>query len=177
MRLHKILLASSIITNFGFAFTPPGFEDDDRARQASRNEFAADQSTLNKLLHEAAAAGQIEAVKDLIKRGAPLDGRDDNTWTPLMKATRGNHFVVVQALLDAGADMNVEIEHCKSCKESYGYYDEDYPPSWRGPRERRAAPPHDCKKYLTAPLLAQREGRHEIAALFKEYKSRCEEIR
>jgi ankyrin repeat protein len=177
MRLHTILLASSTLVQVGFAFVPIGDGDPRKEQQASQNEFAVNQSRLmNNLLHEAAAAGKIETVRDLIERGASINSRDENAWTPLMQATQGNHLAVVKVLLDAGADINAEIGHCKICKDCYGYYDEEYAPSWRGPRRHKTPPTHDCKKYLTAPSLAQRQKHHEIAALFEKYKKgQCEE--
>lgn len=125
-----------------------------------------DQSTMNRLLHVTAAAGKIEAVQYLITKGAAIDGRDEDTWTPLMRATKGNHIAVVKALLDAGADMNICSDYCRVCDPGNG----DYPPNWRGPRERTTPPPHKCRQATSAPLLAKFGRFTEIENLFEKYK-------
>jgi hypothetical protein len=128
-----------------------------------------DQTTMNKLLHLTAAAGKLEAVQHLLKIGAPINGRDEDGLTPLMKATKSNRLAIVKVLLEAGADMNIYSDYCRVCDAAaYG----DYPPNWRGPRERVTPPPHKCRQVTTAPLIAK-FGRHtEIENLFEEYKSR-----
>jgi|GEM_PF-3680450 hypothetical protein len=128
-----------------------------------------DQSTMNKLLHLTAAAGKLQAVQYLITKGAPVNARDEDTWTPLMKATEGNHLAVVKALLDAGADMDAYSDYCRICDAAiYG----DYPPNWRGPTERRTPVPHKCREVTSALELAKSGNHAEIKNLFVEYKSR-----
>jgi hypothetical protein len=56
------------------------------------------------LLARAAAAGQTEAVRQLIARGADLDRRAPDGLSPVQLAVAGGHADVVRALLKAGAD-------------------------------------------------------------------------
>lgn len=127
------------------------------------------QTTMNKLLHLTAAAGKLQAVQYLISKGAPVNARDEDTWTPLMKATKGNHLAVIRELLDAGADIDAYSDYCRICDAAiYG----DYPPNWQGPTERRTPSPHKCRQATTAPLIAKFARNAEIENLFAEYKSR-----
>jgi ankyrin repeat protein len=57
-------------------------------------------------LHMAAYNGHTETVKYLIQQGAKVDCRDDEGKTPLIHACTGPFAKSVQALLDAGADVN-----------------------------------------------------------------------
>ena len=56
-------------------------------------------------LHCAAMAGNLGAIKLLVRRGASLDivGRNPRKMTPLMMATLGGHIDAVAELLEAGA--------------------------------------------------------------------------
>ena len=54
-------------------------------------------------IHFAAAAGQLEVVMLLIKRGCDIELTDRRGWTALFEAIRGGHTKIVTALLDNGA--------------------------------------------------------------------------
>ena len=54
----------------------------------------------------AAEQGQIAEVKQLLKRGAIVDARDNCQWTPFMRAAQKGHLDVVKVLLAAGGDIN-----------------------------------------------------------------------
>ncbi len=56
-------------------------------------------------LHEAALAGNDEALGALLLAGAEVDARDTAGRTPLLDAVRGVHPLTVEALLAAGADV------------------------------------------------------------------------
>lgn len=65
-------------------------------------------------LLQAAAAGDLERVRELIKGGADVNATDDMGWTPLMKACFNDELdrgfpEVVQALIDAGANIEAQI--------------------------------------------------------------------
>ncbi len=65
------------------------------------------------LLH-AAASGDLERVKALIAAKADVDATDELGWTPLMKACFNDEMDrgfpdIVQALIDAGADIEKQI--------------------------------------------------------------------
>jgi ankyrin repeat protein len=69
---------------------------------------AAPSGRLNQSLLSAAEAGNVTAVRSLLKRGASPNSAnsDGNTITALMLAARGGHSSVVRLLLEAGADVN-----------------------------------------------------------------------
>jgi ankyrin repeat protein len=56
--------------------------------------------------HEAAKAGNLEMVKQLVASGADVNARDTNEETPLHKAIWNGHFEVAKYLVDKGADVN-----------------------------------------------------------------------
>ncbi len=59
-------------------------------------------------LHLAAKLGNLEAVQDLLGKGANVNAQNDTGKTPLHWAAREGHKQVVQALLDKGANVNAE---------------------------------------------------------------------
>ncbi len=67
-----------------------------------------DKTQLNKALGKAASLGQVESVKELLKKGADIQWRDPNSYgkTPLVKAILGGRFDVVKVLLESGADIH-----------------------------------------------------------------------
>ena len=56
----------------------------------------------------AARTGRIDAIRELIRAGADLNGRDHgpNGWTPLLHAVHKGELGSVRALIEAGADVN-----------------------------------------------------------------------
>ena len=58
-------------------------------------------------LHDVAAVGDLEALRDRIERGENVDGRGGNGWTPLMRACVRDHLECVEALIDAGAAVDM----------------------------------------------------------------------
>jgi ankyrin repeat protein len=44
----------------------------------------------------------------LIKHGARLNSRDNNGWSPLLRASRFGHLEVARLLLDRGVDVNAK---------------------------------------------------------------------
>lgn len=58
-------------------------------------------------LHRAVIAGDIEAVRELLADGAPVDGRDGRGWTPLMHAASKGYVLPVEMLLGAGASPDI----------------------------------------------------------------------
>jgi ankyrin repeat protein len=65
-------------------------------------------------LHRAAAEGDIERARELIREGAPLDAFDDIGYTPLHHAAKNQHLAIVKLLLDAGASINAREEETNS---------------------------------------------------------------
>lgn len=62
-------------------------------------------------LMEAAEAGQLEAVRWLLDRGARLNLRDREGETALMEAAEEGHTAVVELLLDRGATLDLFDHH------------------------------------------------------------------
>ena len=50
-------------------------------------------------LHKAVESGDIQAVQDLIQKGAKIDARNKLKQTPLHCAAMGNHALIVDLLL------------------------------------------------------------------------------
>ncbi|MGW1191727.1 ankyrin repeat domain-containing protein [Streptomyces sp. NPDC002559] len=61
-------------------------------------------SAADRALLEAARAGDVDAVREAIERGAGLEARDGNDRTPLLLAATGDHVGAARVLVDAGAD-------------------------------------------------------------------------
>ncbi|HEY9319089.1 MAG TPA: ankyrin repeat domain-containing protein [Achromobacter sp.] len=59
-------------------------------------------------LLSAAAQGETARVRELLARGAPLEARDAQGNTPLLRATQGNHAQAARVLIEAGADVNAQ---------------------------------------------------------------------
>ena len=57
-------------------------------------------------LHVASAAGHVDVVRELLRRGAAVGGADKNGDAALHFASSAGHADVARALLDAGADAN-----------------------------------------------------------------------
>jgi ankyrin repeat protein len=57
-------------------------------------------------LADAAARGDIHAVRTLLRSGLSADARGAEGRTPLMWAAMGTHLDIIDALLEAGADVN-----------------------------------------------------------------------
>jgi len=62
--------------------------------------------TLNDDLIEAARWGDLEKVKKLLDRGADVNARDKDGWTPLHWASVHGHLDVIKLLVERGADVN-----------------------------------------------------------------------
>ncbi|MFL6591401.1 MAG: ankyrin repeat domain-containing protein [Luteimonas sp.] len=56
-------------------------------------------------LHEAALAGNLDALDALLAAGADVQARDAHGRTPLLDAARGAHLQVLESLVAAGADV------------------------------------------------------------------------
>jgi ankyrin repeat protein len=59
-------------------------------------------------LMRAALDGNTEGVKELIRRGADVNQRDDNGRTALIFAVINMHYETMKVLLEYGADVNVK---------------------------------------------------------------------
>lgn len=57
-------------------------------------------------LHDAAHAGDVEKVRELLTQGADVDERDERGETPLIKAALAGQTAAAAALIEAGANVS-----------------------------------------------------------------------
>jgi cytohesin len=62
-------------------------------------------------LHSAASAGDAERVRELLKKGADPNAKNERGWTPLHLAAFWGRVDVVKLLLEHGVDPNVQDEN------------------------------------------------------------------
>ncbi len=74
----------------------------------------ADANAQGRLLFEAAARGDVAAVRRLLSAGAPVDFRNSNGETPLLLAVAEDRLDVAVALIEAGADINLQARNLDS---------------------------------------------------------------
>ena len=65
-------------------------------------------------IHDAAALGNIEVVKQHLAAGTDVDARDKLDRTSLHRAAHNGHKEIVQLLIDKGADVNAKDETGKT---------------------------------------------------------------
>ena len=59
-------------------------------------------------LRDAAGRGDAAVVRSLLEQGAPVDARDGQGATALVRAAYGNHVDVAAVLVQAGADVDLQ---------------------------------------------------------------------
>jgi beta-lactamase regulating signal transducer with metallopeptidase domain len=65
---------------------------------------------LDRELYEAAQAGDLPGVREMLEAGANANARIDGDGSPLIGAARSGTILVAQLLLDNGADPNLAVE-------------------------------------------------------------------
>jgi cytohesin len=63
---------------------------------------------LNRTIHEAAKNGDLAGVKNHLARGADVNSKDKDGWTPLHLAVKAGYKDVVELLIAKGADVNAK---------------------------------------------------------------------
>ena len=84
-------------------------EEAERAEKEALLDFIVrgkGEDELGKLLIEASEAGNVAAVRRVLKEGAAMDAADEADDTALIYAANDGHEAVVRALLEAGAAPN-----------------------------------------------------------------------
>ncbi len=67
-----------------------------------------EQEKLNSELLEACEKGELNKVKDLLKRGADVHAKDNGDKTALMYASMSGHTDIVDLLINHGADVHAK---------------------------------------------------------------------
>lgn len=66
------------------------------------------QGSLSQELIDAAAEGNTKKTQELLDRGANIETRARDDWTPLTIAACNGHYEIVKLLLDRGAKVNAK---------------------------------------------------------------------
>jgi len=66
------------------------------------------QTTQTKSLHQAAVSGDINRVKELLTKGADINLKNRQGWTPLHAAVWNQKQDIAKLLIEKGADVNVK---------------------------------------------------------------------
>ena len=66
------------------------------------------------LLHYAAGEGRKEIAELLIAKGADVDAKDEEEWTPLHSAAYVGNKEIVELLIAKGADLNAKDDDGKT---------------------------------------------------------------
>ncbi len=68
--------------------------------------FSVSRFIRNDDLNATARSGDLEACRDLVSKGADVNGKGMHAMAPIMSAAKGGHPSVVDYLISAGADVN-----------------------------------------------------------------------
>ena len=63
---------------------------------------------LSDQLISAAELGEIDSVKKILDQGVPVEAKNPDGWTALMKATYEGHEDIVRLLIDRGAAVDTQ---------------------------------------------------------------------
>jgi uncharacterized protein len=115
-------------------------------------------------LHDAAKAGDVDTVEQLLDQGAALEEPDHAGEPPLLIAALAGHADIVALLLDRGADINVRNKGGLTALHAAAYA--GYPEVVELLIERGAAVNESKNLYHMSPLhAAAEEGHKEVVEL------------
>jgi ankyrin repeat protein len=66
--------------------------------------------SINDCLIEAAVLNKVEYIKELLDKGADINFKTADNWTPLIYAIYHNNYNATEYLIKAGADLNVKTK-------------------------------------------------------------------
>ncbi|MDT7870811.1 MAG: ankyrin repeat domain-containing protein, partial [Thermoproteus sp.] len=121
-------------------------------------------------LHSAAFVGDAERVRELLKKGADPNVRDESGDTPLHKAADEGRVDVVRLLLERGADPNVKNENGDTPLHWAAY--KGHVDVARLLLEHGANPTVKNKDGKTPLDLAREEGYDGVVSLIEEWLGR-----
>lgn len=102
--------------HFAAFFSQPEAAEELLNNGADPNAVAANATKLA-VINSAAASGNAELVKLLLREGANPDAQQEGGFTALHAAAQHNNAEMVQALLDAGADASVRTNDGKTAAD------------------------------------------------------------
>jgi uncharacterized protein len=100
-------------------FSQPAAAEELLNNGADPNAVATNGSKLA-VINSAAASGNAEVVKMLLRAGANPDAQQQGGFTALHSAAHNNNMEMVQALLDAGADVSIRTSDGKTAADMAG---------------------------------------------------------
>ncbi len=105
--------------HFACFFGQPGAAEELLNHGADPNAVATNGSKLA-VINSAAASGNAELVKMLLREGANPDAQQEGGFTALHAAAQHNNAEMVRALLDSGADVSIRTNDGKVAAEMAG---------------------------------------------------------
>jgi uncharacterized protein len=129
-RLHSLLLEQPEVIctlsadgftalHFAAFFSQPEAAEELLNNGADPNAVATNGTRLA-VINSAAASGNAELVKLLLREGANPDAQQEGGFTALHAAAQHNNAEMVQALLDAGADVSIRTNDGKTAADVAG---------------------------------------------------------
>ena len=85
-----------------------GIRKRQEGEKSRQNLFMGEQKRLNINLLNAVVNGNVETAKCLIEKGAEVNAKDNDGWTPLIMAARSGHIETAKFFVDNGAEVNAK---------------------------------------------------------------------
>ena len=81
-------------------------------------------TTISKELINSIKNNDLELVKDLVQQGADVNVRDNDSWTPLIRASWNDNLEIVKYLVENGADINAKNKEGNTALKWASYHGE-----------------------------------------------------
>jgi ankyrin repeat protein len=121
---------------------------------------------------EAARVGDNADIERLLKKGANIEAKDEDGWTPLIYAARNGHTPTCALLLEKGADIKAKNDYgwtALMCAAANGYTPTCALLLEKGADLNAKAEKGDYKG-KTASSIAEKRGKKGTAAFLKSMK-------